>query len=402
MAQPGHYLPRHLDKALAQAILSSPIVVLDGARGTGKTTTARRMCASSIMLPRELPALKGDPEAYLRSLPTPVLLDEWQLAGPDLLWILKGIVDDDPAPGRFVLTGSVEPAAYGPTYPLTGRAVRLVLRPMTRSELEGNGDATTFMGRLLIGVTPTVSAGRSPRFDPSWLRQSGFPAARDLPDPALFLESYAVHVAQRAGDEGRDASRLMRTMRALATLTAQAVPDQRLWESADINKATWKIYDDLLTRVHLSTPTPAFESNRLKRLTAYPKRFLADTALALTLAGVQTDELHAHTPGFGPYLESFVMQQLRPHVDQVRGALLHLRTGAGEREVDAVIEIGNSAVLGIEVKAGVRPTGRDARQLAWLRDQLGERFTHGFVVHTGGDTYPLGDQLWAIPVETLC
>lgn len=57
-----------------------------------------------------------------------------------------------------------------------------------------------------------------------------------MSDPSLFLDGYAALVAQRAGDEGRDASRLLTTLRVLATLEAQAVPDQTIWESADINK----------------------------------------------------------------------------------------------------------------------------------------------------------------------
>ena len=96
------------------------------------------------------------------------------------------------------------------------------------------------------------------------------------------------------------------------------------------------------------------------------------------------------------------MQQLRPQVDIVRGALSHLRTGAGEREVDAVVEVGLD-VYAFEMKFGTRPTTTaDARHLAWLRDQLGERFAAGFVVHTGGDTFPLSERVWAVPMHDLC
>ena len=79
------------------------------------------------------------PEAFLAGLPTPVLIDEWQIAGTDLLWTLERLVDAGPTPRHFILTGSVEPATYGPTYPFVGRAVRLVMRPTTMSELDGRG-----------------------------------------------------------------------------------------------------------------------------------------------------------------------------------------------------------------------------------------------------------------------
>ncbi|MCK0110673.1 DUF4143 domain-containing protein [Ornithinimicrobium sp. F0845] len=394
------YLPRLLDGALAAALTTAPIVLLDGPRGAGKTTSARRLANSRVMLPRDRDQLTASPETYLAALEPPVLIDEWQLAGTDLLWALKGLVDDDPQPGRFILTGSVEPATYGPTYPLTARAVRLVMRPMTLAELDGGGSTAPFLRSALDGDTPVVTAGIPARFDLRWLLSSGFPATRAMPDARLFLDAYAGLVSQRAGEEGRDSSRLLRTMRVLATLESQAVPEQRIWEASDINKVTWKAYDDILQRTHLAAPSAAFESNRLKRLTSYPKRHFADTALALSLADLALEDLHASPTMAGHYLESFVLQQLRPQVDLVGGVLTHVRTSGGGREVDVVVEVGNR-VLGLEVKRGSRPTSTDARHLVWLRDALGDRFTQGYVVHTGGDTYPLADRVWAVPIALV-
>lgn len=398
MTGAGDYLPRHLDQALVEAVAAFPIVVLDGARGVGKTTTARRLARSVLMLPRDQEPLNVDADAYLRSLPAPVLVDEWQLAGTDLLWTLKRIVDEDPQPGRFLLTGSVEPAAYGPTYPLTGRAVRLVMRPMTAAELRGRGAERTFLADIAAGRP--IEARSVEGFEVDQLAVPGFPAARSLPDARLFLDAYTSVVSQRAGEEGRDAGRLLRTMRVLATLTGQAVPDQRIWEAADINKATWKAYEDLLGRAHLSAPLPALESSRLKRLTSYPKRFLSDTAMAMALSDISATDLVGEPSLAGPYFESFVMQQLRSQADGIGSTLWHLRTGAGDREVDAVIELGRR-VVAFEVKLAARPTRRDVRQIEWLHDQMGERFHAGYVVHSGSESYPLGERVIAIPVGVL-
>ena len=400
MVTDAAYLPRHVDAQLAATLRAAPVVVIDGPRGVGKTTTAAQVAASSVLLPRDLETLRVDAEAYLRALPAPILLDEWQLAGTDVLWTIKRIVDADPTPGRFVLTGSVEPASYGPTYPLTGRAVRLVMRPMTQAELAGRGGEPTFLSAVVSGAAPPLGSRVAPAFDLQALGRAGFPGARDMADTRLFYDAYAGAVSQRASEEGRDAGRLIRTLRVLATLTGQAVPDQRIWDAADINKVTWKNYEDLLDRVHLTAVSPAFESNRLKRLTAYPKRFLADTAMALTLSDLTVEDLRGDPATAGHYLGSFVMQQVRPQADALGGSLLHLRTGAGEREIDALVETGR-ALVGIEVKLGTRPSRADARHLEWLRDQLGERFTQGFVVHAGVDCYPLGERVTAVPVGVL-
>lgn len=81
---------------------------LTGPRATGKTTTARRHAASVVRLdrPAEAAAFRADPDAALRAQPEPLLLDEWQ-AVPAVLGAVKRAVDDDPRPGRFLLTGSV-------------------------------------------------------------------------------------------------------------------------------------------------------------------------------------------------------------------------------------------------------------------------------------------------------
>lgn len=66
-----------------------------------------------------------------------------------------------------------------------------------------------------------------------------------------------------------------------------------------------------------------------------------------------------------------------------------------------MVEYGAGRLLGIEIKATSAPTANDARHLRWLRDELGDRFMQGIVLHTGPATYPLGDQLTAVPICAL-
>ena len=399
IVDPTGYLPRIVDKQLSAALDTFPIVVVDGPRAVGKTTTSERVAKSVIRLPQDLPLLAIDADSTLKSLEAPVLIDEWQLAGTDLLWTLKRMVDNDPTPGRFILTGSVEPATYGPTYPLTGRAVNLTMYPMTIAEANGNGHEPGLLERVANDVPNTTTLDTT-LFTLAQLFTTGFPAARDQLDPAMFLTGYAATVAQRAGDEGRDTARLSKTLAVLGVLTGQAVPDQRIWEAADINKASWKAYEDLLIRTHLSASLPAYSSNRLKRLTSYPKRLLTDTALALALANVTPDDLHADTTLAGRYIESLVTQQLRPQAHAHGGRLSHLRTSAGGHEIDIIVELGNR-LIAIEVKGGERPTANDAKHLMWLQEQLGDALTHSFVIHTGANTYPIAERIWALPIHKL-
>jgi predicted AAA+ superfamily ATPase len=88
-----------------------------------------------------------------------------------------------------------------------------------------------------------------------------------------------------------------------------------------------------------------------------------------------------------------------------RPRLHHLRTEQGRHEVDLLAELSGGRLIGIEVKAGASPTGRDARHLAWLRDELGERFAGGAVLHTGPRVYGLGERIvagrWQTAVKAL-
>ena len=106
MAPP--YRARMADAHLAELLADFPAVMITGARAAGKTTTAAKHVARIVRLdePGVAATYRADPDAALRRTDRPVLLDEWQEV-PEVLAAVKRAVDLDPAPGQFVLTGSV-------------------------------------------------------------------------------------------------------------------------------------------------------------------------------------------------------------------------------------------------------------------------------------------------------
>jgi predicted AAA+ superfamily ATPase len=393
------YLPRIADAELRRLLATNPVVIIDGARATGKTTSAARVAASELRLPRDLALLESDPLTLLRDRPRPVLIDEWQLAGIDVLWTIKAIVDDDPTPGAFILTGSVEPESFGPTYPLTGRAARLVWRPMNVRELRGAGGDGPVLDRIDDGslFRPGNDAEPAPL---EIMMRSGFPGLRALDDPVPALLAYADSIAQRSVEERRDPVRVERVMRVLAEVEAAVVPDERIWRAADVNRETFLRYDAMLRRTHVTQPALAWETNRLKRITSSTKRYFAEPALAAAVSGTTASALHANPNRAGGYFDSFVACQLRPELDAARATLHHLRTKGGEHEIDLVVER-QGHILAFEVKAGVRPTASDARHLAWLRRELGGVVAVAAVIHRGTATWQLEPDIWALPVSAL-
>lgn len=66
-----------------------------------------------------------------------------------------------------------------------------------------------------------------------------------------------------------------------------------------------------------------------------------------------------------------------------------------------MIEFGGGRVAGIEIKAGAAPSRSDARHLEWLREELGDRFVSGVVLHSGPRAFELSDKIFAAPISTL-
>ncbi len=105
------YAARLIDSLIDRLLADLPALFIVGPRATGKTTTAVRFARTVVQLDREAEAVafRADPDAALRGLPEPVLLDEWQLV-PGTLGAVKRAVDSRPDPGRFLVTGSVRGA----------------------------------------------------------------------------------------------------------------------------------------------------------------------------------------------------------------------------------------------------------------------------------------------------
>jgi len=87
-------------------------------------------------------------------------------------------------------------------------------------------------------------------------------------------------------------------------------------------------------------------------------------------------------------------------VTEMNVSVWHLRDRDG-REVDFLLEGPGGAVVGIEVKASASPGADAARHLRWLKEQLGDRFTAGIVLHLGTRATSFGDGIYALPLSAL-
>src|SRR5918999_926774 len=179
--------PRSIRPLVVEGLDDSRIVFVGGARQVGKTTLvteiARHESPMAVFtlddrVTRE--AALDDPAGFVADLPRPAFIDEVHRA-PDLLLALKQAVDADPAPGRFVITGSANVLASTRIQDaLPGRIDRVDMWPLAQSEIQGG--TLNVVDELFAGRAPKVTgapAGRA-AFS-SVVGEGGYPEARTRP-----------------------------------------------------------------------------------------------------------------------------------------------------------------------------------------------------------------------------
>ena len=405
------YTTRLVDDLIKRLLAELPALFIVGPRATGKTTTAARYARTVVRLDREAEAVafRADPDAALRGLPEPVLLDEWQVV-PDVLGALKRAVDNRPEPGRFLVTGSVRGDLEGELWPGTGRLTRVPMYGMTIREQHGDSTTPSLLDRIAKGdeLVPALDTPDLRGYVELMLR-SGFPEpALRLTEEARqrWLESYVDQLLTRDAnqiDGGRDPTRLRRYFEAYAVNTAGVVEGKTLYDAAGINRRTAIAYEALLTNLLVVEALPAWTSNRLKRLVLAPKRHVVDPALVAAILRLDVNAILRSGDLLGRLLDTFVVSQLRAQlvVSSSRPRLYHVRQEQGRFEVDVLAELGGGRVVGMEVKASGAPTRHDARHLMGLRDRHGDTFLAGILFHTGPRVFALDERIAAVPISAL-
>lgn len=403
---------RHVEGSIQRALDDTPVVLLNGARQTGKTTIARAVARRSGAQfftfddAATLALAAGDPAGFVGNLPVPVVLDEIQKV-PDLFPAIKLAVDSNRKPGRFLLTGS----ANVMTLPrlsesLAGRMEVIPLFPFSAGERAGRREA--FVRRLFAGeiakAKPAVPVGDLA----ARLSVGGYPEAvqRKAADRrSAWFASYISTILQR---DVRDLARvdglhaLLNLLKLLAARVSSLLNLADVGRDATLPHTTLTRYLTLLETVFLVHRLPAWSPNLGKRLVKAPKLRLVDTGLACHLIGVDARRLREDRSLLGRMLETFVVGELRKQISwtEPQTALCHLRTAAGA-EVDVIMERADGGVVAIEVKASSTVTPADFAAMQALRDQLGKRFRAGAVVCLGDRVVPFGDRLWLVPLPAL-
>lgn len=412
------YVTRTVDRELDELMAGAAAIALDGPKGVGKTATALRRAGAAWYLDDPAQRELARADFSMATLPHgTVLLDEWQKL-PQVWDSVRRQVDNGAPPGRFLLTGSATPVDAAGTHSGVGRILSLRMRPMGLHE-RGSVAPTVALSGLLAGGSSEIRGASSLSLTDyaEAIVSSGFPGILSAPARVRrgLLDAYLTRVVDRdlpdQGYEVRRPDTLRRWLRAYAAASSTTTAYSRLLDAttggdtAQPAKTTTGAYRDHLSQLWLLDPVPGWtpSHNAIKQLRQAPKHHLADPALAARLLGLTASSLLSSTGAHmvGPLFESLATLGIRTMAQAAEAAVGHLRTRAGEHEVDLIVEGFDGQVVGIEVKLAPAVADADVRHLLWLRDQMPDRVADLVVVTTGSVAYRRPDGVAVVPLALL-
>lgn len=384
------WITRAVEPRLQRSVKTRPVVVLTGARQTGKTSTFLRLFPKhsfvSLDLPTEAEQAEKEPSSFLRRYPPPVIIDEVQYA-PRLFRHLKVEVDHARSRnGQFLLTGSQKFSLMkNVSESLAGRADIVELETLSFNEILG-----------ALPKTPVEAA----------IVRGGFPELYANPDIELtaFYNSYLATYLERDVRLLTNVGSLRdfeRFVRACALRSANLLNKADLARDVGISPSTANHWLSMLEASGQIVLLEPWFSNRTKSIVKSPKLYFADTGLLCALLNIRSEEDLLKSPAVGAVWETFVFAQLR---DRERrkgrsGSLFFWRDRT--REVDFVVDVGGRLEL-LEAKWTELPDSGDTANLEFVRNVVGKtKVISGAVVGRPPNSFPFSNGFRSLPVTEL-
>jgi hypothetical protein len=419
-----NYLPRIIDSVLDELLESIAALALEGAKGVGKTETAKRRARSILELdnPEQASILNADVSQFL-GRPTPILIDEWQRL-PATWDVVRRAVDSDHRPNQYLLTGSASPR-NPPTHSGAGRIVSLRMRPLSLYE-RGMCETSVSLRDLIHGDAEI--GGETSIKLADYVKEivtPGLPGLRHLSGRGLRaqLDGYLRRVVDKDFEEQgypvRNVDGLIRWMRAYAAATATTTSFEKIRDAASAGedqkpaKTTTQHYREILEQLWILDPVAAWlpTRNNLKSLSKPPKHHLADPAFAVRLLGLDENALlsgSANVPEIprdgsllGHLFESLVTLSIKVYAQFAEAEVRHLRTQGGRKEIDLIVVRPDQRIVAIEIKLSATVSDDDVKHLLWLKEKLGSELVDAIVITTGSMAFRRSDGIGVLPAALL-
>lgn len=405
---------RFITPSITEALEDTPVIILNGARQTGKSTLCQQLLDQEVVKaqlvtfddPTTLAAAQLDPLGFLKDLSKHVILDEVQRV-PELFLSIKKLVDQDRKSRRFILTGSADVMILPKVADsLAGRIEIHNLWPLSQGEILGK--PSDFLEVLISQDSKFQSSQVSWKEILRSILVGGYPEAiarKKDSRRSKWIESYLISVLQKdirelANIEGLN--QIPNVLQLLSTRVGSTLNMSDIARLSGIKNTTLQRYMALLEHVFLLVKIPAWTPNMEGQFVKSPKIYLNDSGLLSHLRGEDMESLSANRSGVGALLENFVVMEIIKQLSWSNKFLkpYHFSMHKGA-EVDLVLENRQKQLFGIEVKSAASLKEKDFKGLKRLAELTGNKFQKGIVLYSGDEVVGFGDNLYAVPISTL-
>lgn len=406
---------RFISQPVSLALKDTPVILIAGARQTGKSTFCRQLIEEGAFKgplitmddPATLAAAQADPLGFLQYLNKHIVIDEVQRV-PELFLSIKKLIDEDRKGRRIILTGSANVMVVPKVADsLAGRIEVHYLWPLSQNEI--NGNTSVFLKTL------TSKSMRFPDKKCNWeqiiqaIRTGGYPEVIQRESESRrtnWFASYLTAILQKdirelANIDGL--TQIPNILHLIATRVGSTINLSDISRLSGVKNTTLQRYMALLENVFLILKIPAWTPNEEGRFVKSPKIILNDTGLLCYLRGEGKNLAEDRTKA-GSFLENFVVMEIIKQLSWFDEILKPYHFSIHkESEVDLVLEDNQKNLYGIEIKSKASIKESDFKGLKRLAELAGNRFQKGIVLYTGDQVLGGfgGKNLQAVPLSVL-
>lgn len=418
------YINRTIEKKIDEMNGNFPVILITGARQSGKSTLLDYISNSSserinyVTLDNimERSSAVEDPENFLRTHETPVIIDEFQYA-PNLLSYIKIRVDEarrnemfgdgEKVNTLYYLTGSqVFQTMRNVSESLAGRVGILELNPLSTREISKKNENCFIpnidllkkkekldyepMGkifdRILKGSYPALYNGQENNFE-------------------NFYSSYIKTYIERDIRELiniKDEIKFLKFISAVAARTAQEYNASDIGKDIGVDNKTVDEWMSVLKNTFLVYLLQPYSNNDLGRVIKRPKIYFMDTGLACYLAGYLDSRTLERSAYSGAIFETYVVSEIiKSYNNDSRDPRLHLYyyRDNNQKEIDLLI-IDQDNIYPVEIKKGANP-GKDAIKNFNIVEKFNMRSPNGVVLCLTKDIHAIDEKNYMVPIEYI-
>ena len=418
------YINRTMEKTLDKYIGKYPIIMITGPRQVGKTTLLNYLTTNSkekinyVTLDDMLIRIQAieDPELFLRTHETPLVIDEFQYA-PLLLSYIKMIVDEDKQKALFKNKKN-----SGTLFYLTGSQSFQTMKNISESLSGRVGifDLYAFSAReknkleedifipdieILLKKEPLKRIPVLKIFDQ--IIKGSYPEVNfgnKIPVEnyySNYIRTYIERDIQKIINI-KNENKFVKFISSLAARTAQEFNASKIGDEIGIDSKTVEEWLSILKNTGIIYLLQPFTNNNVSRAIKRPKLYFMDTGLACYLTGYNDSKILEKSSFSGAIFETYIVSEIiKSYTNNAIDPRKHLYyyRDNNQKEIDLVI-VSNNYVYPVEIKKSSNPSIEAIKNFD-VTSKFNMEIKNGIVLCLCKDIIALNENNYLVPIEYI-